>query len=77
MAVSSDDQIKAVRAFATTTEQAAAILRCSYADAATFLMKLGPFVATLQDRDFREKLDRYCQALTQKAVESLPTGVIH
>jgi hypothetical protein len=60
-----DEQIAAVRAFATTTEQATKILNCSYVDAAEFLIKLGPFIIRLNDADFRAKLDLYCKTIAQ------------
>ncbi len=57
------DKLIAVRAFAIWTEQVAILLRCSYADAAVFLLKVGPLVPLLQDATFRAQLTTYCEAL--------------
>lgn len=61
--MSDTPQTVAVRAFAVWTTRIAAILDCSYEDAAVFLMKLGPMITLMQDRDFQDKLTRVSTAV--------------
>lgn len=67
------DPAIAVRAFAIWTEHVATLLSCSYADAALFLLKLGPFVAIMKDVDFQEKLQRFYAVIAEHPLPTVPT----
>lgn len=61
-----DPSIHAARVFALWTEHLATMLKCPYADAAAFAIKLTPLVTLMQDPDFCDKLDRYVKAVAVK-----------